>query len=111
MIKLQYINLSEVSFLCLFKKVNVSSSVSSFILIKGLKTSSELFDNLVFSFTLFHDKHLELLFSVKQDSLYSQLKLKALLIKVTQLLAKLWVPFWLRCTSSSQIKFILVLLF
>ena len=46
------------------------------MLFKGLKTLSESFDNLVFSFKLFQDKHLELQFSIKQDSLYSQLKLK-----------------------------------
>ena len=32
---------------------------------------------------LFPDKHLELQFPVRQDSLYSQLKLKILLIKIT----------------------------
>ena len=53
------INLSELSFLRLFKILNVSSAVSSFILVKGLKTLSELIDNLVFSFILFPDKLLE----------------------------------------------------
>ena len=71
----------------------MSGSISSFILVKLLKTLSELFGNLVFLFMLFPDKHLELQFSVKQNSLYSQLKLKILLIKVTKLLAKIWVPF------------------
>ena len=51
----------------------------------------KLFDNSVFSFILFLDKHLEFYFSIKQDPLYNQLKLKILLIKVTKLLAKIWV--------------------
>ena len=39
----------------------------------------------MFSFILFPDKQLELQFSVKQNSLYSQLKLKILLIKVNKI--------------------------
>ena len=47
----------------------MSSSVSLFILVKGLKMLSEVFDKLVFSCILLPDKHLELQFSAKQDSL------------------------------------------
>ena len=61
------------------------------MLFKGLKTLSESSDKLVFSFILFQDKRLELQFSIKQNSLYNQLKL-------TKLLAKIWVTFRLRCT-------------
>ena len=61
------------------------------MLFKGLKTLSESSDKLVFSFILFQDKRLELQFSIKQNSLYNQLKL-------TKLLAKIWVTFRLRST-------------
>ena len=80
--KLPNHNLSEWSFLHFFKILYLSSWVSSFILVKGLKTLSELFDNLVSLFIFLSDKHLEFQISVKQDSLYSQLKLKMQLMKV-----------------------------